>query len=64
MFSDIKVIRRDQKWHRHVEACRASPTCFWPSLINLISKTLTAGNLRTNKLSMGYLRANLVSALK
>ena len=35
---DIKFIRRDQKQHRNGEACRASPTCFWSSLINLISK--------------------------
>ena len=35
---DIKFIRRDQKQHRNGEACRASLTCFWSSLINLISK--------------------------
>ena len=35
---DIKFIRRDQKQHRTGEACRASPKCFWSSLINLISK--------------------------
>ena len=35
---DIKFIRRDQKQRRNGEACRASPTCFWSSLINLISK--------------------------
>ena len=35
---DIKFIGRDQKQHRNGEACRASPTCFWSSLINLISK--------------------------
>ena len=34
----IKFIRRDQKQHRNGEACRASLTCFWSSLINLISK--------------------------
>ena len=34
---DIEFIRRYQKQCRHGEACRASPTCFWPSLINLIS---------------------------
>ena len=42
VFIDIKFIRRDQKQRRNGEACRASPTCFWSSLINLISKkTLT-----------------------
>ena len=35
---DIKFIRLDQKQRRNGEACRASPTCFWSSLINLISK--------------------------
>ena len=38
---NIKFIRRDQKQRRNGEACRASPTCIWSSLINLISKTLT-----------------------
>ena len=35
---DIKFIRRDQKQRRNSEACRASPTCFRSSLINLIFK--------------------------
>ena len=35
---DIKLIRRDQKQRGNCEACLASPTCFWSSLINLISK--------------------------
>ena len=34
---DIKF-RRDQKQHRNGEACRANPTYFWSSPINLISK--------------------------
>ena len=34
---DIKFIWHDQK-RRNGEACRASPTYFWSSLINLISK--------------------------
>ena len=34
----IKFIRREQKQHRNGEACRARPTCFWSSLINLILK--------------------------
>ena len=34
----IKIIRRDQIQGRNGEACRASPTCFSSSLINLISK--------------------------
>ena len=38
MTFDIKFIRRDQKQRRNGEACRASPTCFWLSLINLISR--------------------------
>ena len=41
MSFDIKFIRRDQKQHSNGEACRASLMCFWSSLINLISKTLT-----------------------
>ena len=36
--SDIKFIRQDQKQRRNSEACRASPTCFWSSLINLTAK--------------------------
>ena len=35
---DIKFIRQDQKQCRNGEACRASPTCFWSSLINLTAK--------------------------
>lgn len=35
---DIKLIRRYQKQRRNGEACRASPTRFWSSLINLVSK--------------------------
>ena len=35
---DIKFIRRGQKQHRNGKACQASSTCFWSSLINLISK--------------------------
>ena len=38
VFFDIDFIRRDQNERRNGEACRASPTCFWSSLINLISK--------------------------
>ena len=38
MSFDIKFVRRDQKQRRNGEACRASPTCFWSSLINLILK--------------------------
>ena len=34
---DIKFITQDQKRRRNGEACRASPACFWSSLINLIS---------------------------
>ena len=42
VYFDIKFIKRDQNQRRHGEACRASSTCFWSSLINLISKkTLT-----------------------
>ena len=37
---DIKFIRRDQKSRRNGEACQASPTCFWSSLINSISKDI------------------------
>ena len=33
---DIKFFRRDQKQRKNDEACRASPTCFWLNLINLI----------------------------
>ena len=33
----IRFIRQDQKQRRNGEACRAKPTCFWSSLINLIS---------------------------
>ena len=35
---DIRGIRRDQKHCRNGEACRATPMCFWSSLINLILK--------------------------
>ena len=35
---DIKFIRRDQKQRRNGQACRASPMCFWVSLINLVSE--------------------------
>ena len=38
---DIKFITRGQNQRRNGEACRASPTCFWSSLINLISKLRT-----------------------
>ena len=38
MSFDIKFIRRDQTQRRNGEACRASPTCFWPRLINLLYK--------------------------
>ena len=34
---DVSIIRRDQKQRGNGEACRADPTCFWSSLINLIS---------------------------
>ena len=38
---DIKFIRRDQKQHSlNGGACRASPTYFWSSLKNLISKDI------------------------
>ena len=36
--SDIKFISRDPKQRRNGEICRASPTHFSYSLINLISK--------------------------
>ena len=36
---DVKFIRPDQKQPRNGEACRTSPTCFWSSLINLLSNT-------------------------
>ena len=42
---DIKFIRRHQKQRKNGEACRASPTCFWSSLINLISKHTKHGFL-------------------
>ena len=29
---------RDQKQRKNGEACRASPMCFWSSLINLVLK--------------------------
>ena len=35
---DIKFFRRDQKQRRNGQALRASPTSFWSSLKNLISK--------------------------
>ena len=35
---DIKFIKRDQKQRRNGKACGASQTCFWLSLINLISE--------------------------
>ena len=35
---DSKLIRRDQKQRRNGEACRASPSYFWSSLVYLISK--------------------------
>ena len=35
---DIKFIRQEQR--RNGEACRASPRCFWSSLINWTSGTL------------------------
>ena len=38
MFFYIKFIKRDQTQRRNGEACRASSTCFWSSLINFISK--------------------------
>ena len=38
---DIKFIRRDQKQRMNGEACQASRTYFWSSLINLYLKTLT-----------------------
>ena len=38
IYFDIKFIRRALKQGRNGEACQASPTCFWSSLINLISK--------------------------
>ena len=36
--SDTEFIRQDQKQRRNDEAYRVSLTCFWSSLINLISK--------------------------
>ena len=38
MSFDIKFIRQDQKLRGNGAACRDHPTCFWSSLINLISK--------------------------
>ena len=38
---DIKFIRRDQKQRRNGEACRASPTCFWSSLITWYNRHVT-----------------------
>ena len=38
MSFDMKFIRRNQKWCRNGEACQASPTCLYLSLIILISK--------------------------
>ena len=35
---DNEFIGRDQKQRRNGEACRASPTCFYSSMINLILK--------------------------
>ena len=35
---DIKFFRRDLEQHKNNEVCRASPTCFCSSLINLIPK--------------------------
>ena len=35
---DIKFMRPDEKQHRNGEACQARPTCFWSSLVNLMSK--------------------------
>ena len=35
---DTQFIRQNQKQRRNGEACRASPTYFWSSLMNLISK--------------------------
>ena len=35
---DTQFIRRDQKQCKNGEACRASPNCFWYSLINMILK--------------------------
>ena len=37
---DINFIRQNQEPHRNGKACRASPKCFWLSLINLISEDL------------------------
>ena len=47
MFASINVyvFRLDQKQRRNGEACRASPTCFWSSLINLIVKRDLGGFL-------------------
>ena len=35
---DIKLIRRDQKQRNNGDACWASLTCFWSSLITLLSR--------------------------
>ena len=40
VYFDVKFIRQDQKQCRHGEACKASATCFWSSLINLISRDI------------------------
>ena len=54
---DIKFIRRDQKQRRNGEACRASPTCFWSSQINLIPKdTYMVFYLCINCISKGVKR--------
>ena len=42
---DIKFIKRDQKQRRNGGACRTSPTYFWSSPINLISKDNNNGFL-------------------
>ena len=35
---DIKIVRQIQKQRKNGEACQASPTYFWSSLINLTPK--------------------------
>ena len=43
MSFDIQFMSRNQKQRMNGEACRASPTCFWSSLINIYLKALVHG---------------------
>ena len=59
---DMKVIGQDQKQCRNGKVCRASMTCFWVSLMNLIPTdtkvgreipvvVIPSGNYRSGKYS-------------